>query len=404
MSNNPKFKNFNKKGNKITFNIKDIDVSILNSIRRVVLSEIPNIAFENEPYKIDGKKVDIIQNTCSLHNEIILQRLSMLPLKFDEDEIFNFDPNSSKYKFKLLKQNKTEKMLNVTTEDFEIYDENDKKYDNKFIRKIFPKNPISGDFILITKLKPNLNDTNNGDIFEINADPSKKNAKDYAGFGFVSSCVYYNVVDKKVADEELQKLLTKNVSLSNKEKESLKNDFNNLDRYRHFKKNEYDEPNSFEYQIESENRVSPEFLFFKAIVIIIKKLEKLIENIIDDKIKVVKINNIEDDSNLNKKLFRFEIENEKHTIGNLIQSLFCNFYIREDDKKTIEFVGYNCPHPLDNVVHITIKFNQSINENEINKIFIDGIVKIQKLLESINNKWIDFSNLNKKIIEVADFL
>ena len=392
-----KFEKFKKDNNKIIFNVKNVDLSILNSIRRVILSDILNVAFEYKPYEFENKKVNIIENTCSLHNEIILQRLSMIPLKFDEDEIYNF--SDEKYKFKLFKKNNSNKMLNVTTEDIEIYDKDNNKYSEKFIRKIFPKNKLSGDFILITKLKPNIFDSNKGDIINIEMIPSKNTASNYAGFGYVSCCVYFNVVDeslaKNVLDEKVKE--AKKNNLSKKEIEDLISDFNLLDKYRYFKKNEYDEPNYFEYQIESESRVSPEFLFFKANLIIKEKLNTLIKELINKNVKIDYITN-------SKNLFNFEFVNQGHTIGNLIQSMFYNYYIIEDNKKKIEFIGYNCPHPLDNILHIKIKFNESIKENDINKIFIDGIVKIQVFLDKINKKWINFSGLNQKIIEVAEFI
>ena len=395
-----KFKNFKKTGNKIQFNVKDIDVSIMNSIRRVILADIPNVAFDFQPYEFENKTVDIIKNTCSLHNEIILQRLSMLPLKFDENEISNF--KSSKYKFRLQKINNTSKMMNVTTEDIEIYDENDKKYNEKFIKKIFPKNKLSNDFILITKLKPNLFDNNKGDVLEINMLATKKTAKDYAGFGYVSQCVYFNVVDNKQAKDELDKRLEKIEDLS--EKDDLEKDFNTLDKYRYFRKNEYDEPNYFEYHIESESRVSPEFLFFKAIIILKNKIEKLITNIINDKIKIEKM---KDTNNF----YSFEIKNEKHTLGNLIQSLLYNKFIREEEAKIIEYIGYYCPHPLEDNLILKIKFNDKIKETEINGILIDnGLVHIQNILDTINKKWIDISKLDKKLLnnklieEVEEYL
>ena len=393
------FKNFNKKENKIIFNAKNIDVSILNSIRRIILSDIPNVAFDFKPYDFEERKVNIIENTCSLHNEIILQRLSMLPLKFDEDEIHNFDPN--KYKFVLKKVNNSNKMMDVTTEDIEIYDENDNKYNNKFIRKIFPKNKLSGDFILITKLKPNLFNKENGDVLEINMIASKNTAKNYAGFGYVSQCVYYNVVDEKLAKQKLNDILEQNKDLSKKEKDNLKNEFNTLDKYRHFRKNEYDEPNYFEFHIESESRVSPEFLVFKAFIILKNRVEKLIANLIDNKINIEKVQNKDDDSN---NFYTFEIENEKHTLGNLIQSLFYNQFIRSGQKKVIEFIGYKCPHPLEEILILKIKFNDTINDNEINKIVIEGIVNIQKELDNLIKEWIEISNLNTKLIEVSEYI
>ena len=398
------FKNFKKKDNKITFNVKNTDVSILNSIRRTILSDIPNVAFDFKPYDFEEKKINIIENTCSLHNEIILQRLSMIPLKFDEDEITNFEPN--KYKFVLKKINNSSKMMDVTTEDIEIFDENDKKYNNKFIRKIFPKNKISGDFILITKLKPNLFNKDNGDVLEINMIATKSTAKDYAGFGYVSQCVYFNVIDKKLADEELKKILEKNKELSKKELTNLKNEFNTLDKYRHFRKNEYDEPNYFEFNIESESRVSPEFLVFKGMLILKNRIETIVANLIDNKIKIDKVESENDKTSSleSTNFYSFEIENEKHTLGNLIQSLFYNEFIRNGNKKIIEYIGYKSPHPLEEILILKIKFNEDIKESQISKVVIEGLVNIQKDMDDLIKKWIDISKLDKNIIEISEYI
>jgi DNA-directed RNA polymerase subunit L len=398
------FKNFKKKDNKITFNVKNTDVSILNSIRRIILSDIPNVAFDFKPYDFQEKKINIIENTCSLHNEIILQRLSMIPLKFDEDEINNFEPN--KYKFVLKKINNSSKMMDVTTEDIEIFDENDKKYNNKFIRKIFPKNKISGNFILITKLKPNLFNKDNGDVLEINMIATKSTAKDYAGFGYVSQCVYFNVIDEKLADEELKKILEKNKELSKKEITNLKNEFNTLDKYRHFRKNEYDEPNYFEFNIESESRVSPEFLVFKGMLIIKNRIETIVANLIDSKIKIDKVESDNDKTSSleSTNFYSFEIENEKHTLGNLIQSLFYNEFIRNGNKKIIEYIGYKSPHPLEEILILKIKFNEDIKENQISKVVIEGLVNIQTDMDDLIKKWIDISKLDKKIIEISEYI
>jgi len=398
------FKNFKKKDNKITFNVKNTDVSILNSIRRIILSDIPNVAFDFKPYDFQEKKINIIENTCSLHNEIILQRLSMIPLKFDEDEINNFEPN--KYKFVLKKINNSSKMMDVTTEDIEIFDENDKKYNNKFIRKIFPKNKISGNFILITKLKPNLFNKDNGDVLEINMIATKSTAKDYAGFGYVSQCVYFNVIDEKLADEELKKILEKNKELPKKEIANLKNEFNTLDKYRHFRKNEYDEPNYFEFNIESESRVSPEFLVFKGMLIIKNRIETIVANLIDSKIKIDKVESDNDKTSSleSTNFYSFEIENEKHTLGNLIQSLFYNEFIRNGNKKIIEYIGYKSPHPLEEILILKIKFNEDIKENQISKVVIEGLVNIQTDMDDLIKKWIDISKLDKKIIEISEYI
>ena len=343
---------FIKKDNKIIFKVKDVDVSILNSIRRVILAEIENVAFEYKPYNTgDEQKIKILVNTCPLHNEIIQQRLSMLPLNFNVNEILDFDENN--YKFVLKKKNDTNTIMSVTTDDIQIFDDKNKKYDDKFTKRIFPKNKYSGDHILITKLKPNLINNKEGDEINIEMRATKDKAQNYSGFGYVSQCVYYNIVDEKKAEKELKKRLDKleKDNPTKEEKESFINDFNNLDRARYFHKNKFDEPNYFEYSIESECLTSPEYLFYKAITILDNKIQNIISKVTDDTFTFDYVKNSEN-------MYDIKIINEKHTLGNLIQALFYNIFIREDNKSVIEYVGYNCPHPLEN--SMIIKLNLQI--------------------------------------------
>ena len=60
-----------------------LDKSIVNSLRRTLLSEIPCIAFRTE----EGSKKDIIMevNNTSLHNEYLMHRISMIPLYLDPE-------------------------------------------------------------------------------------------------------------------------------------------------------------------------------------------------------------------------------------------------------------------------------------------------------------------------------
>jgi DNA-directed RNA polymerase subunit L len=380
--------NLEKKNNKINFKLKDIDVSVLNSIRRVILSEIPNVAFEFKPYNIENQKIIIETNTCPLHNEIIQQRLSMIPLNFTVDQINDFDEDEDKYNFVLNEKNKSESIMDITTEHIKIYDNNNKKYDDKIIYEIFPKNKITNDFILITKLKPNIINKENGNEISIKMTATKDIAKNYSGFGYVSQCSYFNIVDEVEADKLLNKKIDegRTKKMTSEELEDLQNNFNNLERQRIFRKNKYGEPNYFEFNIESECRVSPEYLFFKAIEIIIEKINKLITNILDDNITFQKVNATEN-------MYNLLIDGETHTLGNLIQSLLYNILIRDDEKENINFIGYNCPHPLENKMIIKIQFVNNKALIECKNIFIGGLEKIIKLLNDIKIEWIKKSKL-----------
>ena len=382
---------FIKKDNKIIFKVKDVDVSILNAIRRVILAEIENVAFEFKPFNTgDEQKIKIITNTCPLHNEIIQQRLSMLPINLTVNEILDFDDNN--YKFVINKKNETNKIVNVTTDDIEIFDSNNKKYDDKFTKRVFPKNKYSGDHLLITKLKPNLINIKDGNEINIEMKATKDKAQNYSGFGYVSQCVYYNIVDEKKAEKELKKRLEqfeKDNNPTKEEKESFINDFNNLDRDRYFHKNDFDEPNYFEYMIESECLTSPEYLFYKALTILDNKLQNVISKITDDSFTFEYVDN-------SKNMYDIKIENEKHTLGNLIQALFYNIFIRKDNKQVVEYIGYKCPHPLENNMIIKIKFKNDEKNENIKKIFIDGLEDIQVELNTLKKKWLKFSGLSSK--------
>ena len=75
----------------------------------------------------------------------------MIPVNIENIEDFNTDM----YKFTIEKSNKTQNIIDVTTNDIVVLNlETNEKEDSE---KFFPKNPITKDYILIIKLKPNPN-------------------------------------------------------------------------------------------------------------------------------------------------------------------------------------------------------------------------------------------------------
>ncbi len=56
--------------------VQGVDVSFLNTLRRIMLAEVPSMAIDD---------VVIIENSSVLHDEILAHRLGLLPLKTDLD-------------------------------------------------------------------------------------------------------------------------------------------------------------------------------------------------------------------------------------------------------------------------------------------------------------------------------
>ena len=80
--------------NYIQFNITDVDVSLVNALRRIILSEYPTVAFNTDDYLNSDLKVE--ENTSFLHNEMLLHRISLVPIHADPT-----DWNPKKLKFQL---------------------------------------------------------------------------------------------------------------------------------------------------------------------------------------------------------------------------------------------------------------------------------------------------------------
>ena len=149
---------FIKKDNKIIFKVKDVDVSILNSIRRVILAEIENVAFEYKPYNTgDEQKINIFIIILVLSiMKYIQQRLSMLPLNFNVNEILDFDENN--YKFVLKKKNDTNTIMMLQLMIFKYLMIKTRSMMINLLREYFLKINILGRApILITKCKTKLN-------------------------------------------------------------------------------------------------------------------------------------------------------------------------------------------------------------------------------------------------------
>jgi DNA-directed RNA polymerase II subunit RPB3 len=367
-----KIKDIHGQDSKLEFTIEDVDVSVVNSLRRIILSEIPNIAFDFDPLGHGKSDFKVIKNTGALHNEFLCHRLSLVPLCFDVKEIDDYI--KFRYNFVLQKTNNTNDIMSVTTQDFKIVDENGNPYPESFVKKILPPNPKTKDYILITKLKPNMYNNEEGEEIHIEGSPSMDIAKSHSRWCPVSLCCFENVVDTSSAEEGLKAFISKyqHDSLS---KGELERRFNTLQIQRFFKKNKYGEPNTFRFKLETECRMSCEYIVEKALQILIEKLSKLGKKLTDnDSIEITEENNI----------CVFNIKNEDHTLGNLIQAMFYNLFIRDVEKPVLEYVGYYKPHPLQDNIIIKMKLGEGMGASEFMSM---GIKKIVEYIGAIVMEW-----------------
>lgn len=336
--------------NRYSFDIYDIDLAIINSIRRIIISEIeiPGMIGENNP------TIDIISNNGPLHNEYLIHRIGLIPICLKENEIDSYEDNS--IIFELNVENKNYNTLNITTANI-TGKRNDNEIDKKELSEIFYPNIVSNNNILITRLR-------NDEKLHFKGKVVKKNGKYNAAFNPTSLANFSFIIDNSKIDK----------------------DTTILDKERQYYTNEYGDPNAIKFEIEPINKyITPKYLFNKALEILINKLNNLITNIKSNNNVSIKkfINNIN--------TFEIFIDNEDDTIGNVIQSFIHNKFIRKKDKikDNIEcsYCGYICPHPLKQLVIIRITLLNETDENKFYDFLIYNCLSIIEELQNIKTDW-----------------
>lgn len=366
------FSNIKKDGhNKLTFDIADLDISIVNAIRRIILSEIPTIALAFDPISDKNPDITITTNKSPLHNEFFAHRLSLIPMHFDAETIDTYNPDD--YVFKLKVKNTGTDIMSITTKDIKIYDSKAALYPESFHEKIFPKDPITKKYILITKLRPNIYYPDKGEEVDVIFKGSKNIAKAHSRWSSVSCCALSNKIDEELVKKAFQKTLDdlkkqKGEELTPKEVEAVSSKFV-IEKYRHYVKNKYGEASEFHFKIESECALLPTYIFGKALDILIAKLEN-VRNI-DLDIRVIQEN---------QKFYNIIFVDEDYTLLNVLQCMIYNNEIRGNPATPLEYIGYYQPHPLDNKMIMKIKFD---NQKDLDVgAFVKDCIKV--IIDNIN--------------------
>ena len=136
-------KSVSEDGDVLKFTLTGVNVSIANSIRRTILSDIPCAVFKTSPN--EENTANIILNTSRFNNEIIKQRLSCIPIHINDLQM-----PLKNYLMEVNVENLTDTMLYVTTKDFKIKNLTTGDYlSEKDTQAIFPPSDQQ-DIILIS--------------------------------------------------------------------------------------------------------------------------------------------------------------------------------------------------------------------------------------------------------------
>lgn len=353
---------YNKKNKTLKFTLTNINVSIANAIRRVILMNIPTVVFKTFPHS--ENLANIITNTTRLNNEVLKQRLACIPI-----HISDLTMPIGELEVEINFKNNTKSTIFVTTEHFKIRNISSDKYlDNDTVKKIFPPDDITNDFIIFVRLRPPISNEIPGEEINIKSKLTISTSKYSSCYNVCSACAYAFTPDKNKQDDEWQKHLTK---VDDSIKKSGEIELYQQNWYNHTAKRFF-RKNSFDFIIESIGIFNCIELLQNSCDIINDKLDSIKE--------LAKVNNLKIEKSISTipNSFDITLENESYTIGKVLEFLIHEHYFK--NKKLISYIGFRQNHPHDSFSIIRIAFNENIEGVEDTDMFK---IKINQIIEEI---------------------
>tara|TARA_B100001063_G_scaffold240281_1_gene265045 strand:+ start:735 stop:1838 length:1104 start_codon:yes stop_codon:yes gene_type:complete len=366
---NPRLDRVYQEDEKMNISFTNTNYSIVNALRRTILSDIPVVSFTTFPH--DENKCEIFKNTSNLNNEIVKHRLSCVPVYLD--------PNDETYKsLKIVVnvKNDTNETIYVTTEDFEVYDINTQKpIKADDIRKIFPSDKITEDFIDFVRLKSEISGDIPGEELHFEATLDINTAKSNGCYNCVSLCSYINTPDTiKANDMWIEKEKTLKQKKESKEDiEYIKNNWFLLDAKRICIEN------SYEFSIQTIGVLTNETIFKMSCDILIEQLKELGDKFESDSIIINKpVSTTENE-------YEVILEGIDHTIGKVLEYILYEIYYME--RQLITLCGFRIKHPHDNFSVIRIALAEAMDKEIIREYCSTAIQEAKKIFMDFGSKF-----------------
>ena len=388
------------KPNELIFDIKGdqtngLDKTIINGLRRTILSSIPTLAFRTE---INNSDLIVKKNDSSLHNEFLIDRIGLIPLYIDP---MNYQ---KQYLFHLkVKNSELTPVTTVTAKDFEIYplkknidptliesinfDDYDKlnPLTEKEKAKIFrPFKYNKNDYYcIITELKT----TNSSTVQEIDiyGVPSISYAYEDSKWQAVSKACYTFKKDEQLFEKVFQdKIKVNEIQKSHQAKYKKELMISESERYFHRDLNA--QPYWYTFMIDAVHFMDSKDIFLQANQIIIDQLEILTKEFPKLSSSDKSLLTLEE---LEESIFKIHVSGFDDTIGSILQTYIANNMI--DDKSILSVCGYKRKHPLEEIIIFTVSLNRKNKAFQLNK--PQQVVAIIELFIEACNKLIQMFSI-----------
>jgi DNA-directed RNA polymerase II subunit RPB3 len=424
-----------------TFDVFGVDLCVVNAMRRGVMADVPTVAIAFEPTASKTERdagIQFFKNTGVLHNEFLGHRISMVPLGFEERQVAGFDP--AQYKFVLKKKNQGDEVVDVTTGDFVVQDVAGAELKD-LTALVFPPSPITGDHVLLARLKPGANNDGDGEEISLEARARLGTGREHARWSPVSACFFRYKVDPAAFEASLKvKLDALGPTATEADRTRVRSQHAALDGLRDFAKNEHGEPVAFEFTIASESRLRPAYLVQQSFRALSDKVRRLSTGVQRDAVDAanrgVGASDADDDSDADadtdmhggwggatggaargrrakpvvganadadadadagdmnvrvralanmEDFYEVAVRDEDHTLGNMVQGLLYRHWVREGGANDVSFIGYHQPHPLEGEIVFKVKCAKA--GGDVRALLVDGLAWVVGELNGLADEW-----------------
>ena len=366
---NPVISNITNDDSILSFRLSGVNVSIANAIRRIMIAEISCVVFRTSPYS--ENKVNIEINTTRMNNELLKQRISCIPIHISDTEF-----PIGNYVVELDKSNNSDVIMFATTEDFKIKDINTgKELSRAEVKRIFPPDKITGDYIDIARLRPKLSSETQGEHLKLSASFDIGTSKEDGSFGVVSTCAYAATPDKETISKQMSlmesDLKTKGTSKDDIEYE--KKDWLLL------KGQTYTLDDSFDFVVKSVGQFENMDIVFRAAHVMLSKLKKFKYDINAKPEMITKSDTTIPNS------FDVTLEGEDYTLGKALEYVLYKQRYDPTGKLThaLQFCGFRKPHPHIDISLIRIGFVEPTEKANVIGILSDTAVDLETIFNKI---------------------
>jgi DNA-directed RNA polymerase subunit L len=350
------------------FLLTNTSTTIANTLRRMILTETRSVGFRNSTQEGSGG-IQIEKNTSVVFNEMIVHRLSLLPLgvrKLDDFDV-------ARYKCVLRVRNDEKGLISnhtirhVTARDFRVYE---KQENGEFVDVgpeisaiMFPADPITGDTCLLLSLRPQWNPDQPPEEIDLVAFPAIGTGRENMGFSPVSQCSFENTLDPDPVRQEKFfsdwmsefKKIDRADAVPPGTLENYKKEWETMAKQRCFQVDEKNEPNSFTFTVESVGIRSVSEIVAEGITATLHLLAPY------RSVSAASSDILIQPADSRMKGVDITFTGQEHTLGNLLQTVISDSLVGSLESP-VTFVGYKVRHPLHREMTLRLGFREETED------------------------------------------